>query len=61
MYSFSVFPNLIFSSGSALAYDTAQKTEKLMKSVPIEILGSTETGGIAYRTQNNDDWWTPFS
>ena len=61
MYSFSVFPNLIFSSGSALAYDTAQKTKKLMKSVPIEILGSTETGGIAYRTQNNDDWWTPFS
>ena len=29
--------------------------------MPIEIQVYLETGGIAYRTQNNDDWWTPFS
>lgn len=42
---------LVFSSGAPLAYDAAQTSRRYLGSLPIEVYGSTETGGIAYRQQ----------
>lgn len=39
----------IYSSGGPLAFDTAQLLFKQLGQAPIEIFGSTETGGIAWR------------
>lgn len=57
--------NRVFSSGSPLPYDAAQTTAKHLGALPLEIYGSTETGGIAYRQQDQSDElaqkpWTPF-
>ena len=51
---------IIFSSGGPLHQETAQNTFNIFQHYPIEILGSTETGAIAYRTQkeNNTIWTT---
>jgi acyl-coenzyme A synthetase/AMP-(fatty) acid ligase len=54
-------PALIISSGGPLplpaAHDAAAKLGKL----PTEVLGSTETGGVAWRRQTTvDTSWTPF-
>ncbi|MBW8309795.1 MAG: AMP-binding protein [Candidatus Paracaedibacteraceae bacterium] len=52
----------IFSSGAPLSFENAQNCQAILGSLPYEILGSTETGGIAYRQQKNPDQiWTPFS
>ncbi|WP_051908670.1 class I adenylate-forming enzyme family protein [Candidatus Odyssella acanthamoebae] len=52
----------IFSSGAPLTFDHAQNCQTILGSLPYEILGSTETGGIAYRQQENANQpWTPFS
>lgn len=47
-----------FSSGGSLSYEAAQNTSNFLGSFPIEIFGSTETGGIAWRTQGveNASW-----
>lgn len=50
----------IFSSGGPLAADAAQRFREALGEAPLEILGSTETGGIAWRIQDRDDAWTPF-
>lgn len=50
----------IFSSGGPLSSDTALRFQAALGEPPLEILGSTETGGIAWREQRNDDAWTPF-
>ncbi len=42
----------IFSSGGPLPYPAAQQSQLLFKSLPIEVFGSTETGGIGYRQQH---------
>ncbi|WP_354622773.1 AMP-binding protein [Psychromonas sp. MME2] len=52
----------IFSSGGALNYETARHNEACLKQLPIEVFGSTETGGIAYRQQQSAQTpWTLFS
>ncbi|MCB5188037.1 AMP-binding protein [Methylobacillus caricis] len=49
---------LIFSSGGALPFDVAAKFKQGMGYAPIEIFGSTESGGIAWRRQEADSMWT---
>lgn len=54
-------PGLIFTSGAPLPFAAAQNSRERFGSLPFEVLGSTETGGIAWRQQNKTDTlWTPF-
>jgi hypothetical protein len=54
-------PGLIFSSGAPLPFEAAQAARERLGSLPIEVLGSTETGGIAWRRREQPDTlWTPF-
>lgn len=54
-------PRAIFSSGGPLAFAAAKECEGLLGSLPFEVFGSTETGGVAYRQQSDTDTlWTPF-
>jgi len=52
----------IFSSGGPLGRETALHIAEVCGQAPIEVLGSTETGGIAFRQQTRSlDWpWHPF-
>lgn len=51
----------IFSSGGSLTPQLAEQYTAAQSQPPIEIYGSTETGGIAWRRQTqNDDRWTAF-
>jgi acyl-coenzyme A synthetase/AMP-(fatty) acid ligase/3-hydroxymyristoyl/3-hydroxydecanoyl-(acyl carrier protein) dehydratase len=53
----------IFSSGGPLGSETAFEIAAQMGNPPIEVLGSTETGGIAWRQQRPEErvsLWTPF-
>jgi acyl-coenzyme A synthetase/AMP-(fatty) acid ligase len=43
---------VIFSSGSPLSTNAALTIKRHLGHAPIEVYGSTETGGIAYRRQN---------
>ena len=45
----------VFSSGGPLALDVAQECKRLMGRVPIEVYGSSETGGIAWRQQESSE------
>lgn len=55
-------PSLIFSSGGPLSFEAATDIERCYRQLPIEIFGSTETGGIAYRRQHHaDEPWQIFS
>ncbi|MCH5290485.1 MAG: AMP-binding protein [Treponema sp.] len=52
----------IFTSGGALTTDVAMRTKSVFGFCPVEIYGSTETSGIAYRQQTTDGLeWTPFA
>jgi acyl-CoA synthetase (AMP-forming)/AMP-acid ligase II/3-hydroxymyristoyl/3-hydroxydecanoyl-(acyl carrier protein) dehydratase len=54
----------IFSSGGPLATGVAHDIEDALGAPPIEVLGSTETGGIAWRVQQpgvEECRWTPFT
>lgn len=54
----------VFSSGGPLATDTAHDIARALGAPPIEVLGSTETGGIAWRIQqpgSESCHWTPFA
>lgn len=55
-------PGAVFSSGGRLDGKDAQRAAQAFSAPIIEILGSTETGGIAYRKQYTDKisahWWT---
>ena len=53
-------PPIIYSSGGPLPVDVAKKASELTGYWPMEIYGSTETGGIAYRQSKNGPVWTPF-
>ncbi|GGP93389.1 AMP-binding protein [Shewanella ulleungensis] len=54
-------PSLIFSSGGPLNFESAQAVKQCFKQLPIEVFGSTETGGIAYRRQHQPlQTWQPF-
>ena len=51
----------IFTSGGAVSPELAVQTEKVFGFCPLEVYGSTETSGIAYRQQKKDELvWTPF-
>ncbi|MFV3325219.1 AMP-binding protein [Pseudomonas sp. NY15372] len=49
----------VFSSGGALPGDAAQQLYRRLGQWPVEILGSSETGGIAWR--QGDTPWSPFA
>ncbi len=54
---------LIFSSGGPLHEETAHGIARTLEYSPLEVLGSTETGGIAWRSQElrrKQNLWTPF-
>ena len=53
-------PPIIYSSGGPLPVDVARSSSVLTGFWPMEIYGSTETGGIAYRQSKNGPVWTPF-
>lgn len=54
-------PRMIFSSGGPLARADAKRCEARLGQLPVEVFGSTETGGIAWRQQQADNApWTPF-
>lgn len=52
----------VFSSGGPLLADVAQAAGKLLGQVPIEVYGSSETGGVAWRqrTAGTDESWLPL-
>lgn len=51
----------IFTSGGAVSEELAVQCGNLFNFYPLEVYGSTETSGIAYRQQNKDGLlWTPF-
>ena len=51
----------IFTSGGAVSPELAVKTTEVFGFCPLEVYGSTETSGIAYRQQIKDELkWTPF-
>jgi acyl-coenzyme A synthetase/AMP-(fatty) acid ligase/3-hydroxymyristoyl/3-hydroxydecanoyl-(acyl carrier protein) dehydratase len=49
----------VFSSGGALPADAAQSLHERLQQWPTEILGSSETGGIAWR--QGASLWQPFA
>ena len=49
----------VFSSGGALPADAAQSLQQRLGQWPTEILGSSETGGIAWR--QGQSLWQPFA
>lgn len=54
----------VFSSGGPLHERAALALKAALGQAPIEVFGSTETGGIAYRSRGargDSDLWTPFS
>jgi len=55
---------LLFSSGASLHPDTAHMLRECLGIQATEVLGSTETGGIAWRRSDGGpepDAWTPFA
>lgn len=50
----------VFSSGGPLSFEVAQECQRLLGRVPIEVYGSSETGGIAWRQQESREHqaWT---
>lgn len=52
----------VFSSGGPLSFEASQEVERLTGCTPIEVLGSSETGGIAWRQATSATTaWEPFS
>ncbi len=51
----------IFSSGGMLLPEVAKKSNEVFGSWPIEIYGSTETCGIAWRISRDGLEWSPYS
>ncbi|WP_339448392.1 AMP-binding protein [Pseudomonas sp. EA_5y_Pfl2_R50] len=49
----------VFSSGGALPVEAAQRLQQRLQQWPTEILGSSETGGIAWR--QGQPLWQPFA
>ncbi|WP_144111836.1 AMP-binding protein [Paraburkholderia sp. BCC1886] len=52
-------PLAFFSSGGPLPLQTAEAFAQAYGAAPLEIYGSTETGGIAWRRQDRSDAWQP--
>ncbi|HEY4343914.1 MAG TPA: AMP-binding protein [Parvibaculum sp.] len=54
-------PDFIFSSGGPLSLDASRDAFGKLGRYPVEVLGSTETGGVAWRTQEQPaSLWTPL-
>ncbi|MFM0636031.1 AMP-binding protein [Paraburkholderia metrosideri] len=53
-------PRAFFSSGGPLALEAAREYAAAYGAAPLEIYGSTETGGIAWRRQGQSDAWQPM-
>lgn len=56
-------PELIFSSGGPLDAAAAARYRAAFGRAPLEVFGSTETGGVAWRSRDGsarEDAWTPF-
>ena len=54
-------PRAFFSSGGPLAVEAAQEYAAAYGAAPLEIYGSTETGGIAWRRQDQTEAWQPVT
>ncbi|WP_163834972.1 AMP-binding protein [Spartinivicinus ruber] len=53
--------SMVVSSGGRLDYPVAKQVADELQQFPIEVLGSTETGGVAWRQQcQQDSAWTPL-
>ena len=50
----------IYTSGGVLEPRIAEKTNNVFGFRPIEVYGSTETSGVAWRQSSNGLEWTPF-
>lgn len=50
----------IFTSGGVLGPEIAEKTSRVFGFWPVEVYGSTETSGIAWRQSKDGLEWTPF-
>jgi acyl-coenzyme A synthetase/AMP-(fatty) acid ligase len=56
-------PRMLFSSGGPLPAETAATYRRHFGNSPVEIFGSTETGGVAWRQRQgnpDEDLWTPL-
>ncbi len=53
--------NVIFSSGGALSDEAARQIYANCGHQVIEVYGSSESGGIAWRQQIDNELWTPFA
>ncbi len=56
-------PRMLFSSGGPLPAETASTYRQELGDSPMEIFGSTETGGVAWRQRHgspDEDAWTPL-
>ena len=53
----AVRPVAVFSSGGPLDPESARAVAAAFGAAPIEVYGSTETGGIGWRQQGGDDAW----
>lgn len=51
-------PSIIFSSGALLTTEVALSANQLLGTSVVEVYGSTETGGIAWRDQTKMQQWT---
>jgi acyl-coenzyme A synthetase/AMP-(fatty) acid ligase len=52
-------PRVFFSSGGPLSGEAAVAYASSFEGAPVEIYGSTETGGIAWRQRDRSDAWQP--
>ncbi|MGL6290099.1 MAG: AMP-binding protein, partial [Silanimonas sp.] len=53
-------PCLVLSSGGALPVDVAARLAAQFDASVVEVFGSTETGGIAWRAPQNNAGWQPL-
>jgi len=56
-------PEIIFSSGGPLSAPTAALYRAAFGAAPVEVFGSTETGGVAWRRRDggaDEEAWRPF-
>jgi acyl-coenzyme A synthetase/AMP-(fatty) acid ligase len=52
----------VFSSGGPLGSEAAEQASALLGCAPVEVYGSSETGGIAWRERSADEVpWRPFA
>ena len=58
--NFGLIDPWIYTSGGVLDVETAEKTSRIFGFWPLEVYGSTETSGIAWRQSKNGLEWMPF-